>query len=377
MTPSGPARRVVIATDKFKGSCSAAEVGASLASGIRRADPSVSVDVCPVADGGDGTVDAAAASGFELVPVVASGPTGAPVTTHYARHGEEAVIELADVCGLVRLPNADAAPMTASSRGAGEVIGAAVDAGCTRIVLGIGGSASTDGGAGMVQALGAVLVDGAGAAIGPGGGPLGDATRIDLEPVHRRLAGVDVVIASDVDNPLTGPHGAAAVYGPQKGASPSQVRALDEALDRFADVVAGATGRDERATPGSGAAGGVGFAAIALLGAHLRTGIDVVLEMVGFDGRVAGASLVVTGEGSLDEQTLRGKAPAGVAAAAARAGVPVVAVCGRNLLDTESLTAANITRVHPLSDLEPDPARSVADAPKLLERLGEQLVAEL
>lgn len=376
MTTARSGRRVIIATDKFKGSCSADEVCSALALGMHRADPSIDIDPCPVADGGDGTVDAAVASGFSRVDVAASGPTGSPVTTHFARRGDEAVIELADVCGFVRLPSGQPHPMTATSRGVGEVIGAAVDAGCTRIVLGVGGSASTDGGAGMVQALGAVLTEASGASIGQGGDALAAVAAIDVTPLRQRLTGVDVVIASDVDNPLTGPHGAAAVYGPQKGASPSQVHALDIALDHFADIVADATGRDDRATPGAGAAGGVGFAAIALLGGRLRTGIDVVLEMVGFEERMAGASLVVTGEGSLDEQTLHGKAPAGVAAAAARAGVTVVAVCGRSLLDAEGLAAAGISHVYALTDLEADTARSIADAPQLLQHLGQQIVAD-
>ncbi len=178
------------------------------------------------------------------------------------------------------------------------------------------------------------------------------------------------MVACDVDNPLTGPHGAAAVYGPQKGASPDDIARLDGALDRWADAVAVATGTDFRDAPGAGAAGGVGFAAIALLGARLRPGIDLVLDLVGFHRQLAGASLVITGEGSLDEQTLSGKAPAGVAAAAVAAGIPVVAVCGRSLLTEEQWRAAGISAVYSLSDIEPDPSRSMADAAPLLERLA-------
>lgn len=377
MTSTGSGRRVLIATDKFKGSAAAAEVAASLGAGLHRADRSLAVDSCPVADGGDGTVEAAVAAGFDRVPVVVTGPTGRPVTAVYARDGSRAVIELASAAGLVRLPGGEPAPMTATSRGVGETIAAAVDAGCTQVVLGIGGSASTDGGAGMAQALGAKLTDASGSPIGAGGGSLQDLARVDLEPVHRHLAGVEILVACDVDNPLTGPQGAAAVYGPQKGASPDEVHALDSGLDHFADVVAEATGADERETTGSGAAGGVGFAAIALLGASLRPGIDLVLQLTGFSDRLAEASLVITGEGSLDEQTLRGKAPVGVATKAVRAGVPVVAVCGRNLLDDPSLTAAGITRAYPLTDLEPDSARSIAEAPELLIRVGERIAADL
>lgn len=368
--------RVLVATDKFKGSCDAVQVGQAVATGLRRQCPNLRVDNCPVADGGDGTVAAAMAAGYTSVPIVASGPAGEAVRTSYARHGDLAVIELADVSGLVKLPRGRLAAMTATSRGTGEVIAAAIDAGCTQVVLGVGGSACTDGGAGMVQALGARLLDAAGAEIGPGGAGLAEVAQADLEPLTRRLAGVEIVLASDVDNALTGQQGAATVYGPQKGADAGQVRALDAALDGFADLIAATTGVDHRDTPGSGAAGGVGFAAASLLGARLRSGIEMVLELVSFSERLAGASLVITGEGSLDEQTLHGKAPAGVAAAARQSNVPVVAVCGRKLLDTESLREAGITGVYALSELEEELTLCIAHAPSMLERLGEHIASE-
>ena len=191
------------------------------------------------------------------------------------------------------------------------------------------------------------------------------------------MAGVRVILASDVDNPLTGPKGAAAVYGPQKGATPEQVRELDVALTRFADVVAETTGADFRGHAGAGAAGGTGFAALAFLAAELRPGVDLVLELVGFSDRLAEADLVVTGEGALDEQTLHGKAPAGVAAAAVAAGVPVVAVCGRNLLDTESLRSAGIIAAYAITDLEPDVQKCIADPAPLLARIGERMATDL
>ena len=367
---------VLIASDKFKGTLTAAEVAAAVGTGLRRGRPDVTVDSVPVADGGDGTLAAAVAAGFELVSVEAAGPTGEPVATGYARQGDTAVVEMADVSGLVRLPGEVLAPMTATSRGVGELVAAAVSAGCSRVVLGIGGSASTDGGAGMLAGLGARLLDADGEPVGDGGAQLTRLASVDLADVRALMAGVDIVVACDVDNPLTGPTGAAAVYGPQKGAGPDRVRELDDALGHFAGIVAAATGRDLRDRPGAGAAGGVGFAALAALDAELRPGIDLVLDLVDFRKKLAEADLVVTGEGALDEQTLRGKAPAGVAAAAHAAGIPVVAVCGINTLTADQLAASGIGAAYALTDVEPDVERCLADPAPLLERLGERIAAD-
>jgi glycerate kinase len=368
---------VLIASDKFKGSLTAAQVADAVAEGVRRARPDVRVESVPVADGGDGTIAAALAAGFEHVPVVASGPTGEPVHTGYARHADLAVVEMADVSGLTRLPGGVLDPMSASSRGVGEVMAAAIAAGCRTVVLGIGGSASTDGGAGLLAGLGALLLDAGGTPVADGGAGLTRIASVELTRLRERMTGVRVILASDVDNPLTGPKGAAAVYGPQKGASPGQVRELDDALTHFADVVAETTGADLRGHAGAGAAGGTGFAALAVLDAELRPGVDVVLELVGFSDRLAEADLVVTGEGALDEQTLHGKAPAGVAAAAVAAAIPVVAVCGRNRLDTESLRSAGIIAAYALTDLEPDVQKCIADPAPLLVRLGERIATDL
>ena len=367
---------VLIASDKFKGSLTAAQVADAVGAGVRRARPDVHVESVPVADGGDGTVAAALAAGFQLVPVVASGPTGEPVHTGFARSADVAVVEMADVAGLVRLPGGIPAPLTSSSRGVGEVVAAAVAAGCRTVLLGIGGSASTDGGAGLLAGLGARLLDGNGVPVPDGGAALTRIASIDLAAVGELMDGVHLVLASDVDNPLTGPNGAAAVYGPQKGASSEEVRELDDALTHFADIIAATTGVDHRCHAGAGAAGGTGFAALAVLGAEFRPGVALVLELVGFDDRVSDADLVVTGEGALDEQTLHGKAPAGVAAAARAAGVPVVAVCGRNLLTAEALRAAGIAAAYALTDIEPDVARCLAEPVPLLVRLGELIATD-
>jgi glycerate kinase len=376
--------RIVIAPDKFKGSLPAAEVAAALAAGLRdaldQAGAQAELITIPVADGGDGTVDAAVAAGFARVPVTATGPTGQPVSTGYARRDDLALVELATVCGLERLPGGQLEPLVSSSFGVGEVMRRALAAGARELVLALGGSASTDGGAGMLQALGAQVLGPRGEPLGRGGGALGDVTELDLSGLV--LSGLDpaagvaqVTLAVDVQNPLTGPDGAAAVFGPQKGATPEQVTRLDDALRRWAGLVAGATGHDWSQAPGAGAAGGVGFAALAVLGAQQRSGIEMILDLVGFEAALDGADLVVTGEGSLDTQSLAGKAPVGVARAAAARGIPVVAVAGRSTLTPEQARAAGITAIHPLSGLEPDLARSMAGAAALLERIARDQLA--
>ena len=386
--------RIVIAPDKFKGSLPAAEVAAALAAGLRdaldQAGAQAELITVPVADGGDGTVDAAVAAGFARVPVTATGPTGQPHRTGYARRDDLALVELATVCGLERLPGGRLEPLVSSSYGVGEVMRAALAAGARELVLALGGSASTDGGAGMLQALGARVLGARGEPLGRGGGALGDVTGLDLTGLDLTglvlsglvLSGLDpaagaaqITLAVDVQNPLTGPDGAAAVFGPQKGATPEQVAQLDDALRRWAGLVAGVTGHDWSQAPGAGAAGGVGFAALAVLGAQQRSGIDMILDLVGFDAALDGADLVVTGEGSLDTQSLAGKAPVGVARAAAARGIPVVAVAGRSTLTSEQARAAGITAIHPLSGLEPDLARSMAGAAALLERVARDQLA--
>jgi glycerate 2-kinase len=368
--------RVVVAPDKFKGSLPAAEVAAAVAGGLRSADPDGSTVILPVADGGDGTVAAALAAGFTEQVVVVEGPTGAPVRTSYGLDGHRGVVELAAACGLDLLPGGRPDPLRASTYGLGQVIADAVERGATELVVGIGGSASTDGGAGMVQALGARLLDSAGRDLPRGGAALRDVAALDLDALRQRLAGVRVVVACDVDNPLLGPRGAAAVFGPQKGAGPEDLAELEAALTTWAELVARTVGADVAEHPGAGAAGGTGFAAVALLGATLAPGIELVLDLLDFDIAVRGADLVVTGEGSLDEQSLAGKAPVGVASAAARAGVPVVAVAGRSLLSQARLRQAGISAVYPLADLEPDPARSMANAAQLLRVVGERIGRE-
>lgn len=372
------AQRVLVAADKFKGSLTAVEVAERITAGLRRVLPDLEVEALPVADGGDGTVAAAVAAGFQRRVVRVVGPLGDEVTAAFALREGTAVVEMAEASGLQRLPAGVFAPLTASTYGSGELLRAALDAGARTIVFGVGGSATTDGGAGMLSALGARFLDAAGEPVPPGGGGLAELATADLSGLDPRLAEIELVLASDVDNPLTGPKGAPAVYGPQKGASPEDVAALDSALAHFAKVLqgpAGAKAAEYAASPGAGAAGGIGYGAL-LLGARFRPGIEVMLDVLGFAPALDRADLVITGEGSLDEQTLHGKAPAGVAAAARAADKDVVAVCGRLALPPQTLGRAGFRRAYPLTDAEPDVAKCIAEAGPILERVAERIARD-
>jgi glycerate 2-kinase len=347
--------RVVVAPDKFKGSLDAAGVAAALAAGFRDVVPGAEFALVPMADGGDGTVDAFLAGGATERRVQVSGPLGAPVEAVYARDGDVAIVEMAAASGLALLGNGLAA-RRATTRGTGELLRDALDGGATRIVLGIGGSATTDGGAGALAALGARFLDDAGNALDPTPEALARVARVDLAGLDVRLrpsagsgrAAVDVAIACDVDNPLLGPHGAAAVYGPQKGASADDVAFLDAVLGRLADAMSAATGRDLRALPGAGAAGGLGWALASACGARLERGVALVAEVRGLAAALRGADLCLTGEGRIDEQTLRGKVVDGVAALAREAHVPVIAFGGSVEVAVEPALRARGVRCVPI-----------------------------
>lgn len=364
---------ILVAPDKFKGSADASTVAEALAAGIADADPYRAVRRLPVADGGEGTVAAALAAGWAPVTVDATGPTGRPLAVTYARRGPTALVELAAVAGLAVLPGGVPQPMDATTRGLGTVLAHALDAGAGEIVVGLGGSATTDGGAGLLTGLGARVLDTAGHELPPGGAALARASRVDLSALHPRAREVPIVFACDVDNPLLGPSGAAAVYGPQKGASEEQVARLDAASARWASVLAQTTGRDVADRPGAGAAGGTPCGAMAVLGSGIQPGVDTVLELVGFPAALRDADLVVTGEGCLDRQTLHGKAPAGVAGAARAAGVPVVAVAGDCTLTPGQWRAAGFDAVHTVAAIAPDRAGALREAPALLRRIGAEL----
>lgn len=368
--------KIVVAPDSFKESLSAAGVARALARGLRQALPAAEIIECPLGDGGEGTLDAVlAATGGEVREARVTGPLGEPVTARWGWLAEQrtAFVEMASASGLELVPRNRRDVLVATSRGTGELLHAALDAGAERLVLAIGGSATNDGGAGLLQALGVRLLDRQGQALGPGGAALAMLASLDVTALHPRLAEVEVVIAADVDNPLCGPQGASQIFGPQKGASPEQVRQLDAALAHFATVTAATLGRDVREQPGAGAAGGVGFAALAFLQATFRPGIEVVAELVGLDDALIDADLAVTGEGRLDGQTLRGKTPAGVLRLARRHGVPVVAVAGSlgegyDALYEQGLAAAFSLVPGPLSLEE-----ALAQAEGLLERTARDI----
>lgn len=364
--------RVLVAADKFKGSLTAVQVAERVTAGLRRVVPEVRVETLPVADGGDGTVAAAVAAGFARHEVRVTGPRGESVDAAFALRDTTAVVEMAEASGLQHLPAGVFAPLTATTYGAGELLAAALDAGARTIVFGVGGSATTDGGAGMLAALGARFLDADGKPVGPGGGGLADLAEADLSALDPRLADIDLVLASDVDNPLTGPKGAPEIYGRQKGATEEDIAVLDAALAHYAAIL----GPDHARLPGAGAAGGIGYGALVALGARFRPGIEVMLDVLGFGPALERADLVITGEGSLDEQTLHGKAPAGVASAARAAGLEVIAVCGRLALPPEALGRAGIRRAYALTELESDPAVCMAQAGPLLERVAENIARD-
>ncbi len=351
-----------MAPDKFKGSLRAAEV-AEVIAGVLAQRPRLEVVRHPVADGGEGTVELALGLGFDPVDVEVTGPLGRPVPATFAMRDRTAVLEMASAAGLALLP-AGPDPRTAWSAttyGVGELILAAVSRGATKVVVGVGGSATTDGGAGAVEALGIDV-----AALGRRPRRAG---RPQAQP-DARLAEVDLVVACDVDNPLTGPEGAASVYAPQKGADPPGVAALETRMTAWADAVAAATERDLRQLPGAGAGGGLGFGLVALAGARLDSGARLLLELTGFDLIAASADLVIVGEGSLDQQSLRGKGPVGVARAASGRGATVIAVTGRNELSEREAREAGLSKVYALSDVESDPAVCMREARRLLRTVA-------
>lgn len=371
--------RVVIAPDKFKGSLSAPDVAKHLATGLLAGfGQGIQATRIPVADGGEGTIDAAIGSGFTRRTTTVTGPLGEPVKADFAVKGTEAVIEMAAASGLALLPDGPRSETAkkATSIGTGELIRAALDLGCRKIILGVGGSANTDAGAGVLQGLGAVFLDEDGNELPGGGAALAEIDSIDFSNFDVRIEATEFVLASDVDNPLLGASGAPAIFGPQKGATPDDVAELDAAIQHFVDVLAATTGQHAKyaaKAEGAGAAGGVGYIAIAALKAERRPGIDVVLEFTDLEQRLKGADLVITGEGSLDEQSLLGKTPIGVSRAAQRNGVPVIAVCGRSTLSREQLADAGFHTVHALTDLEKDVQKCIAEAGPLLEQLGKHI----
>jgi len=331
--------RIVIAPNAFKGSLSALDAAQAIAEGLRVATPDAELVLLPIADGGDGTVDAlVAAAHGEHRSLRVRGPLGDPVDAGYGviDRGSTAVIEMAKAAGLALVPPGKRDPRVTSTYGVGELMQAAYDSGARHFIVGIGGSATNDGGAGMAQALGYHLLDEQGHELGPGGLALKRLARIHVGGVHADWKQAEVDVASDVSNPLTGPHGASAVYGPQKGATPEMVAELDAALKRLAEIIRRDLGADVESLPGAGAAGGLGAGLVAFAGARLRPGAEMVMEALRLDEKLHGADLVITGEGRLDSQTARfGKGPAAVARHARNAGIPVIGIAGSLADETE------------------------------------------
>jgi len=328
-----PALRVLVAPDSFRGTFSSVIVAAALGEGWSAVRPADEVTLTPMADGGEGTLDAVEASGgWDRHPLAAKDPLMRTLATSFLRDEGRAVVEMASASGLSRVPADERDAMAATSFGTGQVIAAAVGLGCRDIVIGLGGSATTDGGAGLLEALGARFRDPGGADLGPGGGALGGLASADFSELSEVLSEVRLTVASDVTNPLLGAHGAAATYGPQKGASRVQVAELDRNLRRYADVIEGAIGRPLRYEVGTGAAGGATFGLLAVAdrfaSLEVRPGVDVVMELAGFDEVLASADLVLTGEGKVDAQTAYGKTAMGVSERALAAGVPSICFGG-------------------------------------------------
>ncbi|MBM7841327.1 glycerate kinase [Alkalihalobacillus xiaoxiensis] len=340
--------RVVIAPDSFKGSLSAVEVANVMEQAISKALPKMETICVPVADGGEGTMDSlVSATGGKKVEVTVKGPTCKPVGAEYGVLGdnETCVIEMASASGLVLIPANERNPMVTTTYGTGELIQAALDAGYRTFILAVGGSATNDGGAGMLQALGMNLLDETGASIGYGGAELGRVASIDDADFDKRIADSSFMIASDVQNPFVGPTGASAVYGPQKGATAEMVATLDCILTNWADLIEEKTLVRLHEKPGAGAAGGIGGAFQAFFPSSMRRGIDIVIDYTGLEQKLEGADLVLTGEGQIDYQTASGKTPMGVAEAAKKQGIPVIAIAGSVGEGIEELYQYGITSV--------------------------------
>jgi glycerate 2-kinase len=372
--------RVLVAPDSFKGSLTSVAVAHALADGWRRARPGDVCHLVPLADGGEGTLDALlAAGGWQLLPAAATDPLGRPLEARFLRDEGglgRAVVELAEASGLSRVAPDERDAMAASTFGTGQVLAAAIGLGCREVRLGLGGSATTDGGAGLLAALGARFLDAAGDDVSPGGGGLERLARVELAGLSPALAEVELTIASDVSNPLLGPHGAAATYGPQKGASPDQVQRLDRNLERYADILEAATGQAVRDVAGAGAAGGttVGLLAIAdrFAGLSVRPGVSEVMALAGFEAALHDSDLVLTGEGRVDAQTRFGKTAQGVAEQARAAGLPCLCFGGGVTPEGAAILAAAGGLAIPVVELPTTIEAAMAAGPGPLERAAER-----
>lgn len=365
---------IIVAAGAFKHSLSAAAAANAIARGLRRSGLNADLTLLPIADGGNGTLYAFLAGGGDRIPLTVDDPLGRPVESAFAHSGETAVIEMALASGLELLHPDELDPLRASTYGTGQLMQAALDGGASRIIVGMGGSATVDGGAGCLQALGVRLLDWGGRDVPPGGGSLHQIRHIDASGLDPRWRSTELIIASDVDNPTLGETGAAAVFAPQKGASPEQVAILEENLRHFFTLVADQIGIDVRHTPGGGAAGAFSAGLMAFLGGRIQSGIDLILDLRGFDHLLAAADLVITSEGRMDAQTVHGKGPIGVARRARERGVPTVALVGGLQTGDVSLHEAGLWTVLPIVNAPMPLEQALAEAEHLVEaaalRLG-------
>jgi glycerate 2-kinase len=369
--------RVVIAPDKFKGSLTALEAARAMARGVARVIPDASIDRVPMADGGEGTTQAlVAATGGSIREALVTGPLGDPIVACFGLlgDGQTAVLEMAAASGLVLVPAQKRDPLNATTRGTGELMLAAIAAGARKLIVGIGGSATNDGGAGMGQALGFRLLDDRGDYLQSGGGSLGQLARIDATGRRRELGGVEVAVACDVTNPLCGPQGASAVYGPQKGASPDMVATLDRNLAHFAAIVERDLGVMIKDRPGSGAAGGLGGGLVAFASGKLEPGVNLIIAAVRLAERFENADLCLTGEGAIDAQSAFGKTAVGVGRLAHSLHCPVLALAGSIGPGAEAVLAQGIDAYFSICDSPLTLDQAINQAGALLERATEQTV---
>ena len=373
---------MLIAPDKFKGTLTSREAAEALSLGIESACPAAAVDAIAVADGGEGTVDALVSAGFTRRSIGVRGSCG-PVVADVAIRGGMAVLEIADVCGLQLFPPENRRPMEASSYGVGELMLKLSYLGITSIVLALGGSATTDGGVGMLSGLGAVFLDGAGAELPPGGGALVRLESIDWSGLSKHFRELEIVIASDVDSPLLGPDGAAHMFGAQKGATAAETELLENGLRNLVSVLerspppyAFAGGAVAACEPGAGAAGGLGFGAL-VLGGRIVSGADFVLDAVNMPASIQGMDLVITGEGRLDRQSLRGKLPVSIASMAAQEDVPTVGVVGHNTIPERDWGLAGFATVWALSEIRDGTATSTSKSIETLKFIGQRIGSAL
>lgn len=383
LDPTRSAFRILLAMDKFKGSLTSVQAAQAVISGIAKGHPLHRATVVPLADGGDGTVDAAVSAGYRRAEFPVTGPTGSPLMAQVAIRGQVAVIEIADICGMRRLPNSKASPLQASSFGVGEMLLLLADHGVVSVVLGLGGSATTDGGTGMLSALGARFLDDAGTPLGPGGGDLVRLATIDWHRLDPRVQLLDLTVACDVQSPLLGLKGAAHIFGPQKGADEPMVATLEEGLANLVRVIEAfpppnATSPVQRLAdePGAGAAGGLGFGT-RLMNGRFTSGSDFILDLLDVRRLLTETDLVITGEGRLDYQSLQGKGPIAMARLAEEAGVPAVAVVGQNLLDLSELPSASLEAVWAMSDISSETATNPSLSREVLGLIGEQIAEAL